>query len=343
MDKMRQRSLYESSNRQTSDLTSSRLKLELEESRRWWKDRYSSPLRYSRYYSPLRSTLELERLKDQRERQRLAESMAASRNSLARDTLRRDIEEKRSELQSKSLLDVTEDLIQKDHKEISPANKSRMVLNLRDSIWDNKVVEDKRIDLSLRYDFSLQELFNMVDFSKTGSISLLDWERFVYDNNILMNRVDLCIIVEKYDINKNGLLSFSEFCEIFLPTQPEFRASMQNRVQRKINTFFEYSGLTKDYIKELLRMIVNVQERFEDIKFKLSDGRVLNSDEIFKFLDKWKTGYVTLPEFEQALNEAGIICSDRDVKSLFDQFDRNKDGRITFDEFHSPMRNRFNY
>ena len=321
-------------------MTSSRLKLELDESRRWWKDRYSSPLRYQRYYSPLRSTLELERLKDQRERQRLAESMAASRNSLARDTLRRDIEEKRSELRSKSLLDVEEAI---NHKEISPANKSRMVLNLRDSIWDNKVVEDKRIDLSLRYDFSLQELFNMVDINKTGSISLLNWEKFVYDNNILMNRVDLSIIIEKYDINKNGLLSFSEFCEIFLPKQPEFRASMQNRVARKINIFFDYSGLTKDHIKELLRMIVNVQERFEDIKFKLSDGRVLNSDEIFKFLDRWKTGYVTLPEFEQALSDAGIICSDRDVKSLFDQFDRNKDGRITFDEFHSPMRNRFYY
>merc|ERR1740139_2083003 len=169
--------------------------------------------------------------------------MAASRNSLARDTLRRDIEEKRSELRSKSLLDVEEAI---NHKEISPANKSRMVLNLRDSIWDNKVVEDKRIDLSLRYDFSLQELFNMVDINKTGSISLLNWEKFVYDNNILMNRVDLSIIIEKYDINKNGLLSFSEFCEIFLPKQPEFRASMQNRAARKINVFFDYSGLTKD-------------------------------------------------------------------------------------------------
>merc|ERR1740139_695825 len=162
--------------------------------------------------------------------------MAASRNSLARDTLRRDIEEKRSELRSKSLLDVEEAI---NHKEISPANKSRMVLNLRDSIWDNKVVEDKRIDLSLRYDFSLSELFNMMGYSKNGYVSLLDLERFVFDFGILLNRVDLCIIIDRFDLDRDGLLSFAEFCELFLPKQPEFKSSMQNRVERKIQSFFE--------------------------------------------------------------------------------------------------------
>lgn len=309
-------------------------------------------MRYTRYYSPLRSTLELERISETRDRQKLRESLALERHSLAREALNKDINDRRSEIRSKTLLEseirskTLLDIEEKSYvppKELSPSNKSRMVVNLRDSIWDNKMVEDKRIDLSLRYDFNLSELFNMMDYSKTGYVSLLDLERFVYDYNILLNRVDLCIIIDRYDVDKDGLLSFAEFCDIFLPTQAEFKNSMQNRVQRKIDSFFEYSTLTKEYIKDLFKMIVNVQERFEEIKFRLSDGRVLNSDEIFKFLDKWKTGYITLPEFESALKDAGIICSDKDVKSLFDQFDRNKDGRITFDEFHSPMRSRFFY
>jgi Ca2+-binding EF-hand superfamily protein len=89
--------------------------------------------------------------------------------------------------------------------------------------------------------------------------------------------------------------------------------------------------------------VVDVQENFEVTKFRMSDGRVLNSDEIFAFLDKWKTGYITLTEFELALKEAGVIASDKDVKALFDQFDKNHDGRITFDEFHSPVRSRYYY
>lgn len=341
MDGSRMRSLYESPVKASDTLTSTRLKLELEETRRWWRDRYSSPVRYNRYYSPLKTNLELERVREQRERQKLRESITVNRHSLAREALKKDIEEKRSEMRIKSMLDSKEDTY--EQKQLSPANKSRMVVNLRDSIWDNKMVEDKRIDLSLRYDFSLYELFSMMDYSNNGYVSLADFERFVYDYNILQNRADLCIILDKYDIDKDNLLSFAEFCEIFLPKQPEFKVSMENRVQRKIGSFFEYSSQTKEYIKDLFKMIVNVQERFEEIKFRLSDGRILNSDEIFKFLDKWKTGYVTLIEFNQALKEAGIVCSDKDVKSLFDQFDRNKDGRITFDEFHSPMRSRFFY
>jgi len=341
MDRARLRALYGSPSREFVNMYPSKLDHELGESRKWWRDRYSSPLRYTRYYSPLRSTIELDRIRDQRDRTKLRESLAIERHSLARESLNKSISQRKSELKSASLLDVKEDKVDASH--LSPANKSRMVHNLRDSIWDNKMVEDKRIDLSLRYDFSLSELFNMMDYSKNGYVSLLDLERFVFDFGILLNRVDLCIIIDRFDLDRDGLLSFAEFCELFLPKQPEFKSSMQNRVERKIQSFFEYSILTKEYIKDLFKMIVNVQERFEEIKFRLSDGRVLNSDEIFKFLDKWKTGYVTQKEFELALKDAGIICSDKDVKALFDQFDRNKDGRITFDEFHSPMRSRFFY
>ena len=97
MDRLRQKSLYGSPYRETTHLASTRLKLELEESRRWWRERYSSPLKYSRYYSPLRSTLELERLREQRERQKLAESLTASRHALAREALYREIEERNRE------------------------------------------------------------------------------------------------------------------------------------------------------------------------------------------------------------------------------------------------------
>ena len=50
---------------------------------------------------------------------------------------------------------------------------------------------------------------------------------------------------------------------------------------------------------------------------------------------------MTLREFEVALREAGVVADLGEVRTLFDQFDRNKDGRITFDEFHSMCRGRY--
>lgn len=37
------------------------------------------------------------------------------------------------------------------------------------------------------------------------------------------------------------------------------------------------------------------------------------------------------------------MCTDRDVEALFEQFDKNKDGKITFNEFHSPARRKYEY
>lgn len=214
-----------------------------------------------------------------------------------------------------------------------------MIVNFKDSIFDNKCLEDKRVSLALRYDFCLTELFAMIDYGKTGLLSLADWQRFSYENSLALNAEDLCVIIDRYDKGRDGLLSYSEFCDLFLPSSSnEYRATMQERVERNVYAFFEYTSLTQSHVRDLLRGAVTVEENFECNKFRLSDGRVLTSDEIFAFLDKWKTGYITLTEFQQALCEAGVYCTDSDAKTLFEQFDKNKDGRITFDEFHSPSR-----
>jgi len=304
---------------------------------RGWVYPNLSPMR-ERYVSPLRESLALERVEREVEREKLRDSLTRSR---LRESLlaERESVKKYSALKStaakttRSYLDSTRGL------ELSPVNQSKMIVNFKDSIFDNKCLEDKRVSLALRYDFCLTELFAMIDYGKTGLLSLADWQRFSYENSLALNAEDLCVIIDRYDKGRDGLLSYSEFCDLFLPSSSnEYRATMQERVERNVYAFFEYTSLTQSHVRDLLRGAVTVEENFECNKFRLSDGRVLTSDEIFAFLDKWKTGYITLTEFQQALCEAGVYCTDSDAKTLFEQFDKNKDGRITFDEFHSPSR-----
>lgn len=215
-----------------------------------------------------------------------------------------------------------------------------MIVNLNDAIHDNKLLEDKKVGLALRYDFCLHELFGMMDINNSGWVSLTEFERFSLEFGVALSMEDLSIIIDRYDKDRDGHLNFVEFSEIFLPKSSEYRRTMLDRVERSIYSFYDYTILTQTHIKDLLRTIVTVEDNFECNKYRLNDGRILNSDEIFRFLDKHKTGYVTLFEFTIALNEAGVYCSDDDCKTLFEQFDKNKDGIITFDEFHSPSKMR---
>lgn len=201
-----------------------------------------------------------------------------------------------------------------DPRELSPRNHAKMVINFEDSIFDNKCLEDKRTNLALRYDFCLTELFAMIDYAKTGLLSLSDWQRFVRENSLTLNSDDLVILIERFDKSRDGLLTFSEFSDIWLPTANDYRRMMQERKEKYVTRFLEYSVQTQAHIEDLLRSIITVEENFETNKFRLTDGRYLSSDEIFGFLDQWKTGYITFIEFENALSEVGVKCSSKDAR-----------------------------
>lgn len=327
-------------------------KLRSESRIRFLDDSYYSPIRGWVHTSPLKEALAGSRMRETLHREQL-------RESLTRETLRKSLYTERESAKKESALKSTAaktdmsrsyaktaNMSRSFHREssrtreLSPAIQSKMIVNFNDSIYDNKLLEEKRVNLALRYDFCLTEMFSMVDYGQSGYVSLADWQKFAYENSMALDSEDLCVIIDRYDRDRDGLLSFSEFCDLFLPNATEYRKTMQERVERNVYTFFEYTTMTQGHVRDLLRSCVTVEENFECNKFRLSDGRVLTSDEIFAFLDKYKTGYVTLTEFETALNEAGVYCTRKDARTLFDQFDKNGDGRITFDEFHSPARGR---
>lgn len=154
-------------------------------------------------------------------------------------------------------------------RELSPVNKSRVIINLGDSISDNKVLEEKRVSLSTRFDFCLTELFSLMDYGRTGLLSLADLKRFSYENGCGLVQEDLCILIDRFDKDRDGLLTFGEFSDIFLPScNPEYRRTMQERPSRNIYSFAEYTTLTQTYIKDLMRCTVNAEENFECNKFK---------------------------------------------------------------------------
>ena len=343
-------------------------KLKADSRIRYLENRYWSPARGYVYYSPLRESLysphresinsiHRESINSQlresynnplreslhriRERELLRESLLADSKYKVSSALKSTAEKsygsyRKSHISYRNDRDLYSSY--RADRELSPVNQSKMIVNLNDAIYDNKILEDKRVGLALRYDFCLHELFSMMDINKSGHVSLTEFERFSLDYGVALSIEDLSVIIDRYDKDRDGMLSFVEFSEIFLPKNDEYRRTMLDRVERSIFNFYDYTILTQTHIKDLLRTIVTVEDNFECNKIKLSDGRILSSDEIFRFLDKHRTGYVTLYEFTQALNEAGVYCSDVDCKTLFEQFDKNKDGIITFEEFHSPAK-----
>lgn len=59
----------------------------------------------------------------------------------------------------------------------------------------------------------------------------------------------------------------------------------------------------------------------------------------FKKLDQGNKGHLTVQDFRLALRECNIVFSNEDFYHIMTEFDRNMDGRISYDLFIKTMLN----
>jgi len=80
-----------------------------------------------------------------------------------------------------------------------PECRNRLVSNLNNVLKDMKKLENKRKNLSMRFDFCLTEIFNQIDVGSTGYVTLNNLNSYSVQSGILMNRGDWAVILDRYD------------------------------------------------------------------------------------------------------------------------------------------------
>jgi len=91
---------------------------------------------------------------------------------------------------------------------------------LRDLI-DNEVRnEGLRQKLNRRPLFNVYEAFKALDKFDLGSISIEDFKGLLFDHGIYATSKDLLGLVEKFDKNEDGKVTYSEFAQELAPRSP---------------------------------------------------------------------------------------------------------------------------
>ena len=135
-----------------------------------------------------------------------------------------------------------------------------------------------------------------------------------------------------YDQSGDGWLDFKEFANIFgqktNPTESVDNSNVRNDpyIQEKQRQQMIKEQTRSDAPEALLQL-------FKDkLKSRGTRGMV-GLQRIFKIMDDDESGTLTMREFNKACKDFKVGISEENVPALFQMFDANKDGTMSYDEF----------
>ncbi|KRW99206.1 hypothetical protein PPERSA_07449 [Pseudocohnilembus persalinus] len=270
---------------------------------------------------------EAELLRSQRERQ--------FQQSALENELQRSIERSRrleDEILDKSIRESALRAAEEANDELSRALSRQINLD-RD-------IEDIRKQLALRVDFSTLDAFRVFDINGRGYVTKLEFEQALNKMQIYPNSDELYLLFKKYDSDSDGLIRYSEFTKILVPTAQEYANLMNNRQPNyadKVEGIDIFEIETRIIFKKLLQKVILGEIEAEKIRQDLSENPRFSATDAFTSLDQENLGFISEQEFRKILNDRGFFVSQNDLSNLLNKFDKDADGKITYGEFLSEI------
>jgi Ca2+-binding EF-hand superfamily protein len=212
---------------------------------------------------------------------------------------------------------------------------------LRENIELDKELEQAKNKLALQEDFNLFDAFRFFDLTEKGFITRLELRESINDFEVFPSTNELGLIMKKYNKDDDGLLKYSEFCEILKPKDAGYASILTGRKPSYVERE-ELSDLFSRYTIELVRKVLNkiIENEYhsEQLRQKLARRPQFDAFDAFETLDKNKNGSITKYEFKEFLAEHGFYATTKELQTLMSRYDRNEDGKVSYTEFVKEIR-----
>ncbi|EGR33485.1 hypothetical protein IMG5_051630 [Ichthyophthirius multifiliis] len=235
-------------------------------------------------------------------------------------------------LKESSLLQNKSPLKQNEEEQLVKALKQQIVLD-RD-------LEDLKNQLALRRDFNIEDAFRIIDQNGRGFVSKIEFESALNKIGIFPSKNELFLFFQRYDKDNDGLLQYSEFNDLISPQNFEFAYLSKSREPLYCdpeNGLFNFSTETRRIFQKLMNKIFLSEVEAEIIRQQLNIRPLFSVYNAFQAIDNLDSGFITLQNFKQILNDYGIFVCKDDLKSLVKRYDKNEDFKITYKEFINEL------
>ena len=188
--------------------------------------------------------------------------------------------------------------------------------------------------LSLRPDFSLTRLFRVL--RKAGKwIRISDLCTMLKNLDMDLSDEELFLLVGTVEVVLAGKVDAGMIVDMVTPKQLDYARLLSTRI------IGGGQGFTIDnFSEETLKSLASVFEAQLSAKKSIESEKQLcisqpdfHPSEAFSELDTDKTGKITIDQLHHTMKRYGVFATHRDLMPLFNSYDSNQDGTISYSEF----------
>lgn len=193
--------------------------------------------------------------------------------------------------------------------------------------------EQNRIDLAKNPDFDAYSAFYSLDSYKSGYVTQADLHDFLLSHKLSPTQQDIDLVIETFDKNRDGKLSYSEFLNIVLPADAELRRQATQKsygppyspIFVPKNVMLELGLLFESEINGLKMINVLRQELLESYDWSLKAA--------FRTIDTDDVGSIDRSSLVAFFRRNNIGATREEVSAVLRRLDKDSDGRWIFAEF----------
>lgn len=172
----------------------------------------------------------------------------------------------------------------------------------------------------------LRREFIEMDPYGTGFVSTAEFRDVLQELCIHLSDYELQMLTNKFEIKKDGRVSYIEFLKPFAIKKQTWRHgnNMLSLLQHA-NPELPIADIVEGPQKGLTGITAKLRQKIT--------GDWKNLRRAFKKMDTQNEGYLSLPEFRKVLSLANVILDEDEVYHVMTKFDENMTGKISYNRF----------
>ena len=215
-------------------------------------------------------------------------------------------------------------------KDIIDEEEQKFLTYLKFLIKSEREIEFARRDLMRQKDFNGEDAFRLFEIPGTGVVTKVDFNFGLKLLGVKYTQKQINLVFNVYDLDGNGVLNYSDFFDMVIAYKDEDRKEEERRRanrnigNRDINIF---SSRTRELYKKLFLVIIEEEERLEELKLKLE----INDDLIKGIFNRINVDGDWICDKYEFVNYClrNKVCNEKkDAYLAFIRLNRKRDGGL---------------